>query len=279
MPKRVEVCAFPQGKRMAVTTSFDDGHTFDRRIITAFNDWGLKGTFNLNSGLLGRIGKPLPDGNRVYLDASEVASLYQGHEVAVHGVTHAWLNRLDTTQIAREVLEDRIALEDLVGYPVRGMAYAYGAYDLKIIKILRALGITYSRTCETSEDCFPPKEPLAWPTTAHQFAANPSIPERFEKRYYSPKASGVFAVWGHGFEFEERNDWNALERIYKPLSGKPDIWYCSNIELFDYEEARQRLIVAANRCTVTNPSGRPVTIAVDGKLTDVPAATTLRLDK
>jgi hypothetical protein len=36
-PARIEICRFPMGKRMAVTTSFDDGHTHDRRIVAAFN--------------------------------------------------------------------------------------------------------------------------------------------------------------------------------------------------------------------------------------------------
>ena len=278
VPRRIEICSFPKGKRMAVTTSFDDGHVFDRKIVSAFNEWGLKGTFNLNSSSLGRRGRATPEeGNRPHLDASEVASLFSGHEVAVHALTHPWLDRLDATQVAREVLDDRRALEDLVGYPVRGMAYPFGSYNGMVIDVLRALGMVYSRTCENSETCFPPREPLAWPTTAHQYASNPTVPERFASKYGNPRHSGVFAIWGHGFEFHDRQDWAALERIFKPLSGKPDIWYCTNIELFDYEAARQRLVVAANRLTAFNPSGMPVTLSVDGTLVDVPGGETISL--
>ena len=50
IPSRVEIPFFPFGKRIAVTTSFDDGVVQDRRVVKAFNEWGLKGTFNLNSG-------------------------------------------------------------------------------------------------------------------------------------------------------------------------------------------------------------------------------------
>lgn len=38
------------GKKKAVTFSFDDGVTQDIRLIEIFNKYGLKGTFNLNSG-------------------------------------------------------------------------------------------------------------------------------------------------------------------------------------------------------------------------------------
>jgi len=270
-PSRIEICRFPAGKRIAVTTSFDDGQTFDRRIVEAFNAWGLKGTFNLNSGKLQRTGRPaVESGNRTYLDASEIADLFQGHEVAIHTVTHPWLERLDASQIADEVLEDRKALEDLVGRPVRGMAYPFGTYDRRVIEVLRGLGIAYSRTTENAAVCFPPAEPLAWPSTAHQYADNPTVPERFARLHANARYSGVFFVWGHGFEFHDRNDWAGLERIYKPLSGHADVWYCTNIELFDYEEARQRVQIAANRATAFNPSALAVTLNVDGRLVEVP---------
>lgn len=268
-PSRIEITLFPQGKRIAFTTSFDDGHTYDRRVVKAFNEWGLKGTFNLISGVLGRTGVPPADDARLALDASEVASLYKGHEVAIHTVSHPYLNYLDASQIAAEVLEDRKALEDLVGYPVRGMAYPFGRYNDQVIEILRALGIVYARTTENAPVCFPPKEPLAWAATMHQFAQGPTVPERFEELCKNTRYTGVFFVWGHAFEFHDRNDWAALERIYKPLSGHPEVWYCTNIELFDYEAARRRMIISANRKIVQNPSAIPVTIRVDGKLMDV----------
>jgi peptidoglycan/xylan/chitin deacetylase (PgdA/CDA1 family) len=276
-PSRVEIPSFPGGRRMAVTTSFDDGDTPDRRIVEAFNEWGLKGTFNLNSGFLGRTGVRPPDDEVAKLDASEVASVYEGHEVAIHTVTHPHLHRLDPAQIAREVLDDRRALEDLVGYPVRGMAYPYGSYNQEVADLLRQLGIVYCRTCENADRCFPPKDPLAWPSTAHQYATEPTVPERFAALYENPKYSGVFFIWGHGYEFPRKNDWAGLERIYKPLSGKPDVWYCTNIQLFDYEEARKRIVIAANLASAYNPSAVSVTLSVDRNLVDVPAGATVKL--
>lgn len=278
-PKRVEITPFPQGKRLAVTTSWDDGRVYDRRIVASFNEWGLKGTFNLNSGALTRTGQPAPADSKGRLDASEVAALYAGHEVAIHSLTHPSLDRLDASQIAYEILEDRRALEDLVGYPVRGMAYPNGRYNAQVISILKSLGIVYARTTENRDPCFPPTEPLAWPSTAHQYHTQPaSVPERFEQFYAGRWSYGrVFFIWGHSYEFPDKDDWASLERIYKPLAGKPDVWYCTNIELFDYEAARTRLVLAANRRSAYNPSAIPVTLSVDGKLLDVPAGQTISL--
>lgn len=45
--------AFPEGKHKVLTMSYDDGREFDRRLISIFNHYRIKGTFHLNSGLLG----------------------------------------------------------------------------------------------------------------------------------------------------------------------------------------------------------------------------------
>lgn len=42
---------FPQGRAKALTLSYDDGVEQDIRLIEIMGKHGLKGTFNLNSGL------------------------------------------------------------------------------------------------------------------------------------------------------------------------------------------------------------------------------------
>lgn len=72
------VYCFPGGKPQALTFSYDDGTVHDRRLVEIFNRFGMKGTFNLNSGVVAD--------NRVLPD--EYKELYQGHEIACHGLTH-----------------------------------------------------------------------------------------------------------------------------------------------------------------------------------------------
>lgn len=42
---------FPGGKFKALTMSYDDGVIDDERLVNIFNKYGIKGTFNINSGL------------------------------------------------------------------------------------------------------------------------------------------------------------------------------------------------------------------------------------
>ena len=271
-PKRVEIPMFPDGKRFAFTTSWDDGTLHDRRVVAFFNEHGIKGTFNLNSAFLdGYHGHS----DSSHISASEVATLFAGHEVAIHTATHPWLSRLDAAQIAEEVQRDRIALEELVGYPVRGMAYPFGNYNPQVIAILRALGVVYSRTCENQNNPWPAPEPLAWRSTGHMF--KPDITAEFLKWYENKGGSGLLYIWGHSYEFDRGNNWPALERIFKPLAGLADVWYVTNIDLYDYEAARQRLVLAANRRSAFNPSAVSVWLSVDGKSVEVPAGKTIAL--
>jgi len=274
MPNRIEIPKFPQNKRIAVTTSFDDGVTHDRRVLEAFNNWGLKATWNLNSDKFSPAFASNPHRDN-FIPASEVASLYAGHEVAIHTVTHPHLPKLDPTQIAYEVLDDKKALEDLVGYPVRGMAYPFGTYNQTVIQILRALGIVYARTTEKSNHCFPPIEPLAFPATAHQY--DPEVPQKWQDFYNHPHTNSVFFLWGHTYEFDRKNDWPSLEKIYKPLANKPDVWYATNIQLFDYEAARKQIVLAANKKSAYNPTATPITLLVDNSPLEIPPGITMSL--
>lgn len=44
---------YPGFLTRAVTLSFDDGYTDDRKMVKILNDYGMRCTFNLNSGNIG----------------------------------------------------------------------------------------------------------------------------------------------------------------------------------------------------------------------------------
>ena len=74
---------FPEGKKKALTLSYDDGTVLDRRLVEIMNRCGVKGTFNLNAGTLDR-GEAETDAGRVTRESvitlEEIPALYAGHE-------------------------------------------------------------------------------------------------------------------------------------------------------------------------------------------------------
>ena len=86
------------GKKKAITFSYDDGVTQDIRLIELFNKYGLKGTFNLNSEFLGGFNTLVRDGQTITHNknkAEDVRHIYDGHEVAVHTLTHPFLPAIE----------------------------------------------------------------------------------------------------------------------------------------------------------------------------------------
>ena len=102
---------FPDGRRKALTFSYDDGHPCDERLINIFDKYGLRGTFNINyNSFMGRFGKTEED-------LKKRVELYKNHEVAVHGLTHPHLDTLSQTALTYEIFKDREGLEKLFGEP------------------------------------------------------------------------------------------------------------------------------------------------------------------
>lgn len=64
---------YPDGKKKALTFSYDDGQIHDRRLVEILNRYGMKGTFHLNSGKLAQ-----DRNNDVFVAADEWRSCTQG---------------------------------------------------------------------------------------------------------------------------------------------------------------------------------------------------------
>lgn len=114
---------FPNGKTRAITFSYDDGISQDMRLVQLFNLYGMKGTFNLNSGIQqdtkGRVDR---DVFIRRMPPDVLPALYQGHEVAVHTLTHPHLYDLPGDQLAYELRQDKENLQAQFKQPIVGMA-------------------------------------------------------------------------------------------------------------------------------------------------------------
>jgi len=226
------------GKMKAVTFSYDDGVTQDQRLIRIFNKYNLKCTFNLNSGLLGKPGSLIREDvtvAHVKPRACEVRGIYEGHEIAVHTLTHPALSHLSDEDVIREVEEDRIALSELAGYEVVGMAYPGGTHVMNehVADLIRTrTGVKYARTT-TSTHNFDLQQNL------HIF--NPTVYHHVEwdklfelgEKFVSLKTDvpQIYYIWGHAYEFDIHGDWERFEEFCRLISGHGDIFYGTNREV------------------------------------------------
>lgn len=225
------------------TLSFDDGTVQDIRLVGLLNRYGLKCTFNLNSGLFGTHHRIIHDGidcDHTEIEAAQVHDLYAGHEVAVHTLTHPNLLNLDKEQIIREVDGDRKALEALCGYPVVGMAYPGGPFynEFVIGTIVENTPIRYARTTNAHHTFALPGRLMEWrPTCKFEDEALFDLADRFITE--EPETDTLFYVWGHSFEFDKYQSWDRTERFCEKMSGRTDITYVTNAGVLPYTEVPQ----------------------------------------
>lgn len=254
----VYVC-FPEGKQKVLTMSYDDGMTQDERLVSIFNKYGIRGTFNLNYGGLGR---PTPAG-RIRVSKERVMELYEGHEVATHTVNHPTIERCSLVQVTREILEDRKGLENLTGSLVRGHAYPNGSYSEEIKQLFRQLGVAYGRVIESVANFKLPLDPLEWHPTCHH--NDPELMKKAETfvNYKKKAYLKLMYVWGHSYEFDIDENWDVIEEFCKYVGGREDIWYATNIEIIDYMEAAKRLKFSADNEAVYNPNAQSVWLQID----------------
>lgn len=266
--------SFPEGKAKALTMSYDDGKIQDERLVSIFNKYGIRGTFNLNYGMMDKAGLVPP---RIPKD--RICSLYKGHEIATHTMTHPTIARCPMTAVAREILEDRSGLEQITGTIIRGHAYPNGSYNKEIKQLFHQLGIAYARVVEPVADFALPTDPMEWHPTCHHDAPDLMEKAAFFADFKKSQYLKLMYVWGHSYEFDNHDNWDVIENFCSYMGGRDDIWYATNIEIIDYMEAAKSLRFSADNSLVYNPSAQTVWLQIDGSHNvAVPGGTLIRLD-
>lgn len=249
------------GKSKVLTLSYDDGVVQDIRLMKILDKYGIKCTFNINTGLF------LPEDTvrqRFHgrMKLSEAKELYtnSGHEVAVHGLTHPFMQKLKSDELLTEVLEDRRNIEREFGMLARGSAYPYGTYNQEVMDALDKCGICYCRTAKTTQNVRFPENWLEWDPTCHHDEPNfMALTKRFvEEGIHYESDAWLFYVYGHSYEFDLKNNWHVIEEFTQYVGGREDIWYATNIEIYDYVTAYNSLQVSVDRSKVYNPSALDV---------------------
>lgn len=289
---RYRFLRFPEGKAKAVTLSYDDGTLEDIRLSDTISKYGLKCTFNLNGGaLLGENGLSVEQIKEYILD--------RGHEVAIHGEKHCAPGSTRAVEGIRDALNCRIELEKKLGIIIRGMAYPdsgityfdNGSSYETIKNYLKDLDVVYARSIlGDNTDFFLPQDWYNWIPSVHN--SNPEImniidkflsvdmsPEVCQQRRINRSRRGakLFYMWGHSYEFERTLGWELLEDICRKLAGKDDIWYATNMEIYEYVNAYNSLVFSADSTIVHNPTTKDIWFDVDGVLYKISSEETLTI--
>ena len=243
----------------------------------------MKGTFNFNCEFV--------RGENFTKEQIKEYFLSKGHEIAVHGANHRANGNMRPIEGIRDVLDCRLELEEKCDSIIRGMAYPdsgirlmgnFGTYEM-VKQYLIELDIAYSRTLGGDNNSFMlPADFHAWMPTAHH--NNPRIMEFIDeflkldistKAYHARRVPRLMYIWGHSYEFDRDDNWDHMEDICKKLANNDEIWYATNIEIYDYVTAYKSLKYSADGHRIYNPTLFTIWLDVDGTLYSVKSGETI----
>jgi len=153
-PTMGELASTPARKwagRTAVIT-FDDGYADNLSACEALQKRGMRATWFIVSGSVGRAPQWPEDGRPAgrLLNADELREIQKsGMEIGSHTVSHVRLTEVDDVRLRQELSDSRTTLENLLGNAVSSFAYPYGAWDARCAEAVQQAGYTAACTTRT----------------------------------------------------------------------------------------------------------------------------------
>jgi peptidoglycan/xylan/chitin deacetylase (PgdA/CDA1 family) len=219
----------------AITFSYDDGIESDRKLVEILNRYGMKCTFNLNTGIQSRESCFEIEGKEICrMDQETIGDLYAGHEIAVHGLTHRAPVDMTEEEMDQEFLTDIDNITRIYGQKPVGMAYAYGAYDQAAVDYLQRHGIKYGRTVEATHGFAVPENPILLKATCHHDDEQLfELAQQFLESEPAPGEQQLFYIWGHSYEYYVKDNWDRLEKLCRMFADRRDIFRGTNRECLE----------------------------------------------
>lgn len=233
--------------KIIVTSSWDDGHPLDIKIVELLEKYNLKGTFYT----------PITNPEHPVMTETTLLEIANLHEIGGHTVNHIYLNTLGETAARYEIFECKTMLQDKLGKKVEAFCYPGGKFSLRDMDIVKDAGFLFGRTTRLINTTYGLQPQLlnttiqaynhSWVTLTGHCVINkfffPVIQNLFflkGNKNFSKLAEdvfnrtlvngGVFHLWGHSWEIEEYGLWSELETVLKMCASLNGVAYLNNTE-------------------------------------------------
>lgn len=255
---------YPGGKAKAFNISYDDGVLQDVRFVEMLNQYGLKGTFNLNSGLMrSEFSWIHGNGMRVTrLSESAAAELYRGHEVCSHTLSHPYMESLSEGDIMRELETDKRNLQALFGREIQGFAVPFLYYSDLIADCVKRAGFEYARISEKTDSFDLPRDPYRW--RGSKFHWDEDLEEFVENFLASDQELALCQLVGHSYDLDALDLWDTMDGILRSVSRAGDVCPMTNLALVRYSRAMDSLEITDTE--VRNHSAMDLWLEIDNDM-------------
>lgn len=307
--KKIEIC-YPNFGKKAITFTLDDGNlVYDKRTMDIVGPHGIKGTFNLcRTEYDGVSTEELREHYRgfgianhcklhpyVFADGEEYRFAEHPAEeserdegmIYPHGKNEGmylihfprgWRSITTPEKYIELVDTERRELEAIFGEgSIKDFVWPFGAQRSEKVKAhLAANYRSVRRSSSTKEStCFDlPDNMQSWSYNANHL--NLLEVAKMFSEYPDDGRLKMFAFGVHSSDYERAGKWDDLTSFAEKYGDRPEeFWYATVEEIFDYAEVAEALVITD--ASVTNPSGAPAYILVDGERHVVDAGSSIKL--
>ena len=265
---------YSMGKTKAFNVTYDDGVLQDIRFVEMLNKYSLKGTFNLNSGLMENEFEWIHEKGYVIkrLSKERALALYNGHEIASHTLTHPYMQDKTEEEILYEMKMDKKKLAKLFGREIKGFALPFDYYSDLIEVCAKKSGFEYARISEESLSFKPQTDYYRWKATV--FHLNPELDNLVEKFLATKEELGLFQIVGHSYDLDTENMWDKMENIFDKIASNEDILPMTTIEMVHYLKAMNEVEITDSE--IINNSDEELWFLVEGNIVCLEPKTSFR---
>ena len=225
---------YPGGKRKAFNISYDDGVVQDIRFVELLNQYGLKGTFNLNYGLMrqGFTWQHECGMTVCRIPEEQINGVYAGHEIASHSYSHPYFDNATETEILKELSSDKFFLERLTGGEVAGYATPFYYYSDLMADCVRHCGFAYARISEETNDYSIPEDFYRW--KGSKFHWDTDLMDFVRGFLETDRELALCQLVGHSYDLDVLNLWETMERICRWVSESGEVWAATHLDMVRY---------------------------------------------
>lgn len=232
-----------------ITTSWDDGHPLDQKVGDLLAKYNLQGTFYIPRENIEQ---------RPVLTPGQIRELSVNFEIGAHTEHHRDLTKLPLPEADREIRNGKSFLEDVLGREVKLFCFPRGRFNTMVTNLVRQAGFRAARTLVDFRLQPPHSRDFLMPVSIQAYPHSRSIYLRHLLKEGNgrglltylvrlkmgtgwtnlcraminqvTRTGGVFHLWGHSWEIEEKNLWIDLEKIFDFISNTSELRYMSNSE-------------------------------------------------
>lgn len=248
--------------KFIITTSWDDGHALNLKLLELLNKYNLKATFYIQAKYI-----------EEQTGQDEILKIAQTQEIGAHTFSHSNLTQLKPEQVKQEINLSKKKLEDLLARPAKMFAYPFGAFNPNIKQAVKQAGFLGSRTVQnfifnqpddtfkfgTSLHVYP--HPLRKRDAEHLHGPKVVL-QPLQKNYkailkfklpfnsffnwlnlaknlfdYAYQHGQLFHLWGHAWEIEKYNMWQELEQFFQYIKKHSNCVYLNNQQVLNINYA------------------------------------------